>query len=415
MRARVGRALFPAGVDRRGIAVLSGGHLAADLFQGSVPALLPFLIRDRGYSYAAAGALFLMASFGSSLVQPLLGVFSDRVRAGWLMPAGLLLAGAGLAVSGVVESYAATAAALLAGGFGVAAFHPEAVRFASHVSAARRGAGMSVFALGGTAGFALGPILVTPVVLSFGLSGTPIVASVIVVAGLAVLWSMRYLERFRPDVGSSPALSGQAAQNEWRPFGLAAGAATSRGIVGFGLQAFVPLYVVAELASTEAVGNAAVATMLVASALGTLIGGRLADRLGFRPVVVWSLALGVPLVLALPLVGVKGSFALMAAIGLVEGMNFYPLVVIAQNALPGYLGLAAGVVLGLSIGIGAATVALLGVLADAAGLTVVLWVIAGAAALGFFLATALPAERRERQPAGSAAASPSVVAPVPED
>ena len=173
MRERALRALFPAGVDRRGIAVLSTGHLAADLFQGSVPALLPFLIRDRGYSYAAAGTLFLMASLGSSLLQPLLGIFADRVRAGWLMPVGLLVAGVGLAGVGLVESYAGTAALLLAGGFGVAAFHPEAVRFASHVSATRRGAGMSVFAVGGTIGFALGPILMTPVVLTFGLRGTP--------------------------------------------------------------------------------------------------------------------------------------------------------------------------------------------------------------------------------------------------
>ena len=155
----------------------------------------------------------------------------------------------------------------------------------------------------------------------------------------------------------------------------------------------MPLYVIAELASTEAVGNAAVATMLVTGAAGTLVGGRLADRYGFRPVVVWSLALGMPLALALPFVGVTGMFLVMGAIGFVEGMNFYPLVVIAQNALPGYLGLAAGVVLGLAIGIGAGTVALLGVLADATGLTAVLWVLVGVTALGWLLAARLPPER----------------------
>lgn len=408
MRERALRTLFPAGVDRRGIAVLSTGHLASDLFQGSVPALLPFLIRDRGYSYAAAGTLFLMASLGSSLLQPLLGIFADRVRAGWLMPAGLLVAGAGLAGTGLVESYAGTAALLLAGGFGVAAFHPEAVRFASHVSAMRRGAGMSVFAVGGTIGFALGPILTTPVVLAFGLRGTPIVAAVILASGLAVLASMRYLERFRPQAGTVVALPGQAERNEWRPFGLASGAATTRAIIGFGLQAFVPLYVIAELASTEAVGNAAVATMLVAGAFGTLVGGRLADRHGFRPVVVWSLAACIPLAVALPFVGVTGMFLVMGAIGFVEGMNFYPLVVIAQNALPGYLGLAAGVVLGLAIGIGAGTVALLGVLADATGLTAVLWVLVGVTALGWLLAARLPPER-------GTAGAPVAVATVAEE
>ncbi len=413
MRARLARLAFPDGVDRRGIAVLSTGHLAADLFQGSVPALLPFLIRDRGYSYAAAGALFLMASLGSSLLQPLLGIFADRVRAGWLMPAGLLLAGGGLAVTGLVGSYAATAAALLAGGFGVAAFHPEAVRFASYVSAARRGAGMSVFAVGGNIGFALGPILVTPVVVFLGLSGTPLVGAVIAGAGVAVLVRLAYLERFRPADGAATVFAGAAERNEWKPFGLASGAATTRAIVGFGLQAFVPLYVVAELASTEAVGNAAVAVMLVTGALGTLVGGRLADRYGFRPVVVWSLALGIPFMVAMPLVGVPGLFVLMGALGFVEGANFYPLVVIAQNALPRYLGLAAGVVLGLAIGIGAGAVALLGVLADTAGLTAVLWVVAGVTVVGFALAAALPRERRAA--ATSPLPAPGAVAAISEE
>ena len=388
--------VFPPGVDRRGITVLSTGHLAADLFQGSVPALLPFLILDRGYSYAAAGALFLMASLGSSIVQPLLGVYADRVRASWLMWAGLLLAGIGLAVSGLVTSYAATAVALLVGGIGVAAFHPEAVRFASYVSATRRGAGMSVFAVGGTIGFALGPILMTPVALWLGVSGTPVVGAVILAAGAAVLVNTRYLERSRPSHGDA-ALPGEASRNEWRPFGLASGSATARVVVGFGLQYAVPLWVVAELASSAAHGNAAVATMLIAGAFGTIIGGRLADRYGFRPVVVWSLALGVPLAVALPFADTWTLFPLMAALGFVEGANFYPLIVIAQNALPGYLGFAAGVVLGLGIGIGAGVVALLGVLGDAAGMTAVIWAIAGFAGLAYVLAAGLPADRRRAE------------------
>jgi FSR family fosmidomycin resistance protein-like MFS transporter len=345
--------------------------------------------------------LFLLASLGSSLVQPLLGVYADRVRAGWLMPVGLVLAAAGLAAAGLSSSYAGTAAALLAGGFGVAAFHPEAVRFASHVSASRRGAGMSIFAVGGNAGFALGPILTTPVMVGIGLHGTPIVASVVLAAGLLVLASMRYLERFRGEQEEHRlALAGQA--NDWRGFSLASGAAIGRAVQGFGLQAFVPSYAVAHFATSESVGNGAVATMLVAAAAGTLLGGRLADRYGFRRLVVWSLALEVPLLLALPVAGLAGSFVLMGAIGLVAGTNFYPLVVIAQNALPGYLGLAAGVVLGLAIGIGAGAVALLGVLGDSAGLTAVLWTIAGVSAASWVLAIALPPERRlEPAPAGA--------------
>jgi FSR family fosmidomycin resistance protein-like MFS transporter len=393
MHQRLVRAVLPDGVDRRGIGVLSIGHLAADLFQGSVPALLPFLIRDRGYSYGAAGALFLMASLGSSLVQPLLGIYADRVRATWLMPGGLFLASAGIGVAGVAEGYATTAGGLLLGGFGVAAFHPEAVRFASHASAMRRGAGMSVFALGGVAGFALGPILTTPMVILLDLHGTLVVAGVIAVAGIAVLSSLGYLERFRPTGSETPRLPGAKERNDWRQFGLASSAATGRAIVGFGLQTFVPLWVVAELAVSEGIGNTAVAVMLVTSAVGTLVGGRLADRHGFRKLIVWSLGIEVPLVLLLPIAGVGGTFVLMAAIGLVGGANFYPLVVMATDALPRYLGLAAGVVLGLAIGIGAGVVALFGVLADAAGVTAALWAVGITQAITFALSAGLPGER----------------------
>jgi MFS transporter, FSR family, fosmidomycin resistance protein len=230
---------------------------------------------------------------------------------------------------------------------------------------------------------------------------------VIAVAGVAVLVSLRYLDRFRPAAGEPVQLPGAAERNEWRPFGLAAGAATGRAVVGFALQTFVPLFFVAELASTEALGNAAVAGMLIASAVGTLVGGHLADRVGFRAVVVWTLALEIPLVFALPYVGTGGAYVLMVLIGMVGGANFYPLVVIAQNALPRYLGLAAGVVLGLAIGIGAGIVALLGVLADATSLTVALLVVGGAQVVSFLLAAALPAERRsEKAPLQDAVSVP---------
>ena len=110
--------------DRRGVGVLATGHLWADFLQGAIPALLPFLIAEHGYSYGAAGALLLAASLGSSIVQPLFGVASDRFSLPWLMPFGLALGGAGLAVVGLVDSYAATFAAVVVSGLGVAAFHP---------------------------------------------------------------------------------------------------------------------------------------------------------------------------------------------------------------------------------------------------------------------------------------------------
>ena len=88
------------GLDRRSLGLLGAGHLCVDLCQGAVPALLPFLAAERGYSYAALGALVLFSTIGSSIVQPLFGLLSDRFARPWLMPAGLALAGTGIALAG---------------------------------------------------------------------------------------------------------------------------------------------------------------------------------------------------------------------------------------------------------------------------------------------------------------------------
>ena len=146
-----------ATLDRRGLGLLGGAHLSVDLCQAAVPALLPFFVDQRGYSYAAAGALVFAATVGSSLIQPLFGHAADRLQLPWLMPAGVLAAGAGIALAGLASSYALTFAAIVLSGVGVAAFHPEGARHANYASGDSKAQGMSLFALGGNAGFALGP------------------------------------------------------------------------------------------------------------------------------------------------------------------------------------------------------------------------------------------------------------------
>ncbi len=356
-----------------------------------VPALMPFLIASRGYTFAQAGSLLLFSSLGSSLLQPLLGIFADRIRATWLMWAGALVAAIGMGSAGFMPTYLQTGAALMVGSVGVAMFHPEAVRYANYVSRASglRGTGMSLFAVGGTAGWALGPLLLTSAVLLVGLRGTALVALLPLAATVLLLVNHGYLERFRPDAATESRHVGEGA-NRWGVFTLAAGAASTRTGLQFGLQAFVPLYIWQVLETTEGIGNASASVLMVFGAVGTLLGGRLADRIGFRPVVVRSLGVTIPLVLAITVTPVAGVFALMAMIGFTMEMNFYPLVVIAQNALPRQVGFASGVILGLSIGAGAAMAAMLGVLADARGLEVAIQAIAGLGLISFLLALALP-------------------------
>jgi FSR family fosmidomycin resistance protein-like MFS transporter len=363
-------AAAPRGLDRRGLGVLSFGHLSVDLAQGTVPALLPFLVRDRGYSYAAAGALLLFSSVGSSFLQPLLGAFADRIRAGWLMPVGTLLAAGGIALAGQFDSYLATGGVLVISSIGVAMYHPEAVRFASYVSLAggRQGTGLSMFAVGGLSGWALGPILTTPIVAVAGLRGTAIVACVPLAASLLLLVNLRYVESFRPTAASEHVAREDMEPSDWSGFTLAAAAGTLRTGALFGFQAFVPLYVWRTLDSSEGVGNAAIAAMLAAGALGTLVGGRLSDVHGFRRVVVFSLLVSAPLALLVPTVPLLALFPVLALFGLISEMNFYPIVVLAQRALPRHVGFASGVTLGLSIGLGSLASPLLGALADTTSL-----------------------------------------------
>src|SRR3954465_10615992 len=155
-------------LDRRGLAFLASGHAVADLCQGAVPALIPFLISERGYSYSAVGALLLFVTVGSSVIQPLFGALSDRLSLAWLMPVGVALAALGVGFAGVAPSFALTALSVGIGGLGVAAFPPGGATYANYGSRSRRGTGMSFFAAGGNAGFALGPILIAPAVLAFG-------------------------------------------------------------------------------------------------------------------------------------------------------------------------------------------------------------------------------------------------------
>ena len=348
----------PARIDRRGIGMLAFGHLSVDLVQGAVPPLLPFLVSDRGYSYAAAGSLLLFSSLGSSLLQPVLGAIADRVRASWLMPVGAALAALGIGLVGITNSYLATGAALAVASVGVAMYHPEAVRFAGYVSIAsgRRGAGMSVFAVGGIAGWALAPAIVTPAVLIFGLPGVTLVAIVPLVAALVLSAQLGYVEQYRPARLSEGArrVARTLSPSRWGAFSLAAGAATARTGVQFGLQAYVPLYLWRGLHTTQGPGEhrrdrAAVGRRgrcparwtdcgsLRLPAARRVVAGRSRCRSSAR-----SRSCPVP-----------GVFLLMALIGLTMEANFYPLALTAQNALPRHIGFSAGVMLGVSIGVGA--------------------------------------------------------------
>jgi FSR family fosmidomycin resistance protein-like MFS transporter len=378
-----------AGVDRRAMAVLSSGHLFTDISQGSVPALLPFLISRDHLSYAAASALVLAATISSSVIQPLFGHMSDRRSLPWLMPLGPGLGGLGIALVGIAPSYGAIFACIVVSGIGVASFHPEGSRFANYVSGARRASGMSLFSVGGNIGFALGPVLVTPLILIFGLHGTLFVLIPTWAAAAVMVAELPRLRRFRTDVAGGRVT--RSEQHEaWGPFVVLGGVIALRSFVYFGLVTFIPLYYVHILHSSKALGNSALTAMLVGGAVGTLIGGPLADRFGRRAVLIGSMLTLPPLIVCFLLAGPAAGIGVVAVTGSATIATFAVTIVMGQEYLPGRLGVAAGVTIGLSIGLGGLGAPLLGLLADAHGLRATFYVMAGLPLLALVLTWALP-------------------------
>ena len=375
------------------MAALSSGHLATDLAQGALPALLPFLVVKFDLSYTMAAALVLAATISSSLIQPAFGVWSDVRGALWLLPAGVALAGVGMALASVAPTYPLVLVAVLAAGVGVAAYHPEGSKFASYVSGERRASGMAFFSVGGNLGFALGPVLASGLVLWLGLTGGLLLAlpGVAVAAGLLAV--RPYLEEFAP----GPAAVDEEDRSVERRGGLALllGVVGLRSVAHMGLFTFVPLYEVAR-GHSEAHGTVLLSLFLLMGAIGTLFGGRLADRLGRRAVLLGSFVVSTPLILVYAVTGgIVGEIALILSGAAVIG-TFGVSLVLSQEYMPSRVGMASGLSIGLAIGLGGVAALTLGAVADAVDLETAVAATAAGPALAFLLTLFLPPAPRRR-------------------
>ncbi|MEV6208053.1 MFS transporter [Kitasatospora sp. NPDC051914] len=334
-------------------------HAVDDFYQGLVPAVVPYFALDRGYDYVAVGGLTLAATIGSSVPQPAIGLAVDRWRLGGLAAAGVALAGVGLGLSGLVESYAAAWLLVLLSGIGVAMFHPAAGRSAREAAGGSTTA-MSVFAAGGSVGFFLAPVLATPVLAAWGVRSTVLFVPPALLTGWVLLRHRRRQRAAAPARAQAP-----AGPDRWPPFLVLTGVGVVRSVVFFGVSTFLELHWLRDLHASHAVAGAALAGFLGGGVAGTLLGGRIADRIGAVAAVRLGTALTVPALAGLWLApGAVAPLVFAVLTGLALNVPFAVLVKLGQDYLPGRPGTAAGVTLGLALSAGGLSAPLLGAVAQ---------------------------------------------------
>jgi MFS transporter, FSR family, fosmidomycin resistance protein len=351
----------PAGTELAGwrrMRLWATAHAVDDFYQGLVPSAVPFFVLERHYSYAAAAGLALAATLGSAVPQLLFGLIADRRPLRWMAPLGILVAGAGAGLAGVAASYPVVFVLLLVSGLGVSMFHPCAGRDA------RRAAGdsataMSYFAAGGSVGFFLAPALITPVLNAWGLQAT---ALFIPPAALMAFVLLRHQRRqFR--LAAAKVLHGGTDQP--RMFALLTTVEVTRSCISFGIYTFVSLYWIRHLGASTSLGGLALTLVLAGGVFGTLIGGRIGDRIGsVRTVQIGNILLLPAFAALLACDNRYWALPLIALLGLASNIPLAVLVKLGQDYLPSRPGTAAGVTLGLAVSAGGLFQPVLGVIAD---------------------------------------------------
>ncbi|MFG3258594.1 MFS transporter [Streptomyces sp. NPDC048172] len=416
-------------MNKARLGFLASTHTVNDLYQGAVPALLPFLMAQRHYSYADVSGIALAVTGLSSAGQPLFGILADRRPRDWMVPVGFLTAALGVAGIGLVHGYALTWLCAALAGLGLAAYHPPATSMARAAGGSSQ-KGMSVFAVGGTLGAALAPACVTFLVGVAGLRGTALLAIPALVT--ALVWAARSVRSPRPRRGRAPeappgsstrrparGVEGDAgdagdagvARDDWRAFRRLVATVVGWSIPYVTVTALVALHAERTLHVGPGKGAAVLTSFTAAGAVGTLLGGWAADRHGRTATVRAGYVLSVP---ALAGVVWAPDFPFLVAATVLSGaalfVPFAPQVTLAQDYLPTRPGTASGLTLGLTMSAGGLCSPLFGMLADAHGLRTAL----GAALAVFTVAVLGAAGLKEPRPYGHPVSVRDKPEPEPE-
>lgn len=379
-----------ATLRNRALVALMLGHFTNDMLGGMLTLFLPVAKSQYGLSNGEVGLIALSYAAASSLSQPIFGWFTDRRLRRWVPAAVLTWGGTFASLYGVASSYQMLLVFASLAGLASGAYHPIGASSAAAVVDSRsRNQALSIYTVGGTSGFALGPLVGVALLSAFGPRGTIVLLPVALVVAVLLFHEMgNVLGRVRttPSARLGP---DTADAVPYRVLAKVIGTVMLRSWVFLSLLQFIPIRY-DDLGYSRSMYGSLVTTVILAGAAGTLIGGSLADRIGGRFVLVTSLALSVPPLLLFIAFPGPWAFLAGAVFGLIADSSLSVTLVAAQRLLPGRTGVASGIILGLGFVTGGIGVPVTGRLADSIGIAPALTTLALVALAASALALTIP-------------------------
>jgi MFS transporter, FSR family, fosmidomycin resistance protein len=375
----------------RVLGALSVCHLLNDMVQSLLPAIYPILKSALRLDFGHIGLITLVNQLTASLLQPVIGAYTDRRPLPQSLAIGMSFTLAGLVLLAWSAHFGAVLVAAALIGIGSSVFHPESSRIARLASGGQHGLAQSVFQVGGNAGSAIGPLLAALVVLPRGQRSLMWFAIAPVVA-IALLWRVGgWYSRRAPRQAREPT-AGRAPHHQLtrrqvnRALAVLLVLVFSKYVYLASLSTYYTFYLIESFGVSVRSAQLHLFVFLGSVAAGTILGGPVGDRYG-RKYVIWGSILGVlPFSVALPHANLALTGLLSAVIGLILASAFSAILVYAQELVPGKVGMIAGLFFGLAFGIGGLGAAALGVLADATSIRLVYHVCAWLPALGLLTA-----------------------------
>lgn len=360
--------------------IIMMGHFCVDMTQGALPALIPFLIAAHGLSYTAATTLVFAGNFISAISQPIFGYLGDKVERPWFMCLGMILSGIGISLLGIFDKYFLLCVATFIMGIGTSLFHPEASKLATFVAGNRKSVGMSIFAVGGNLGFVVGPIITSVLLLTVGIHGTVLFLVPVLIITIIISRYLKDFSHFSAEHAKSVSEKvdlGDDVEDDWKGFTIVSLLMFFKSIVATSLNTFIPLFWIGIFATSIKTGNINLSIYAAAGAVGTLSGGWISEKIGVRRI---YLICGIALPPLLFLFNLNSSPAIATVLVIlisfaVSGAHSV-LIVKGQSFLPKRIGMASGVLLGLTVSMGGVVSPIFGKISDTYGLNAAMLTIA---------------------------------------